>query len=189
MGGKSLPYDAKVEYLESTGTQYIDTGVYHREGQSYVINIIATPTSSEVDFIATNIGNGGMVVGFYNYFVFGYNRPNLRINTGIFEVKETEFHIEYEFKDGNRTLTVNGTSYSEAGTTYSANRTIRLYGGYQGTYGSLKCKRAVFRDANDNFLIDMIPVRVGTTGYMYDKISGQLFGNSGTGDFILGPDK
>ena len=24
--GKRLPYDAEVEYLESTGTQYIDTG-------------------------------------------------------------------------------------------------------------------------------------------------------------------
>jgi hypothetical protein len=34
-----------------------------------------------------------------------------------------------------------------------------------------------------------IPVRVGTTGYMYDKVSGQLFGNVGTGDFILGADK
>ena len=36
---------------------------------------------------------------------------------------------------------------------------------------------------------DFIPVRKGTTGYMYDKVSGQLFGNSGTGSFILGPDK
>ena len=36
---------------------------------------------------------------------------------------------------------------------------------------------------------DYIPVRVGQVGYMYDKVSGQLFGNSGTGDFVLGPDK
>lgn len=28
MAGKRLPYDAEVEYLESTGTQWIDTGVY-----------------------------------------------------------------------------------------------------------------------------------------------------------------
>ena len=37
-------------------------------------------------------------------------------------------------------------------------------------------------------VMDLIPVRVGTTGYMYDKISGQLFGNSGSGEFILGQD-
>ena len=34
-----------------------------------------------------------------------------------------------------------------------------------------------------------IPVRVGTVGYMYDKVSGKLFGNAGTGEFILGPDR
>lgn len=35
---------------------------------------------------------------------------------------------------------------------------------------------------------NFIPVRKGDVGYMYDLVSGQLFGNSGTGDFILGPD-
>ena len=36
---------------------------------------------------------------------------------------------------------------------------------------------------------DGIPVRKGTTGYLYDRVSKQLFGNAGTGDFVLGPDK
>ena len=36
---------------------------------------------------------------------------------------------------------------------------------------------------------DLIPVRVGDVGYMFDRISGQLFGNAGTGAFIIGPDK
>ena len=36
----------------------------------------------------------------------------------------------------------------------------------------------------------MIPVRKDGVGYMYDKISGQLFGNAaGTGAFVIGPDK
>jgi hypothetical protein len=37
--------------------------------------------------------------------------------------------------------------------------------------------------------IDLVPVRIGNVGYMYDKVSGKLFGNAGTGNFILGPDK
>lgn len=41
---------------------------------------------------------------------------------------------------------------------------------------------------NGELLGDFIPVRVGQVGYMYDKVSGQLFGNAGTGEFILGPD-
>ena len=34
----------------------------------------------------------------------------------------------------------------------------------------------------------LIPVRKNGLGYMYDKVSGTMFGNSGTGDFILGND-
>ena len=41
---------------------------------------------------------------------------------------------------------------------------------------------------NNNLIMNLIPVRKGTVGYMYDKVSGQLFGNAGTGNFILGPD-
>jgi hypothetical protein len=43
--------------------------------------------------------------------------------------------------------------------------------------------------SNNGLVRDLIPVRVGQVGYMYDKVSGQLFGNSGTGEFILGADK
>jgi hypothetical protein len=34
-----------------------------------------------------------------------------------------------------------------------------------------------------------VPVKDNGVGYMYDKVSGQLFGNAGTGSFILGNDK
>ena len=37
-------------------------------------------------------------------------------------------------------------------------------------------------------IMDLIPVRVGQVGYLYDRISGNLLGNAGSGDFILGPD-
>ena len=35
---------------------------------------------------------------------------------------------------------------------------------------------------------DFIPVRKDNVGYMYDEVSGLLFGNSGTGEFAYGPD-
>lgn len=41
---------------------------------------------------------------------------------------------------------------------------------------------------NGEKLRDFIPVRVGEVGYMYDQVSGELFGNAGSGSFILGPD-
>jgi hypothetical protein len=41
---------------------------------------------------------------------------------------------------------------------------------------------------SNELILDMIPVRVGNIGYMYDRVSGRLFGNSGTGEFVLGSD-
>ena len=35
---------------------------------------------------------------------------------------------------------------------------------------------------------DFIPVRKGTVGYLYDRVSGKLFGNAGTGAFTYGND-
>ena len=53
----------------------------------------------------------------------------------------------------------------------------------------LKCRKISFKLIIDEEVVrDMIPVRKGNIGYMYDKVSGQLFGNSGTGSFTLGPD-
>jgi hypothetical protein len=36
-------------------------------------------------------------------------------------------------------------------------------------------------------LMQMVPVVVEGIGYMYDTVSGRLFGNVGTGSFVLGP--
>lgn len=42
----------------------------------------------------------------------------------------------------------------------------------------------------DVLVRDYIPVRYRGVGYLYDKVSGQLFGNSASsGAFIIGPDK
>lgn len=45
------------------------------------------------------------------------------------------------------------------------------------------------KHADGSPVCDLIPVRKGSTGYLYDRVSGRLYGNAGTGSFILGPDK
>lgn len=41
---------------------------------------------------------------------------------------------------------------------------------------------------SDREIANLIPVRRGNTGYMYDRVNGRMYGNSGTGEFIIGPD-
>ena len=43
---------------------------------------------------------------------------------------------------------------------------------------------------NGDLLFDLIPVRKNGVGYLYDKVSGELFGNAaGSGSFSYGDDK
>lgn len=58
-------------------------------------------------------------------------------------------------------------------------------------YPTLGYKARIYGETihTDGVLVrDFSPVRVGSVGYMYDRVSGQLFGNGGTGAFVLGPD-
>jgi hypothetical protein len=76
-----------------------------------------------------------------------------------------------EFTD-ERTLAVFATKYRE---TVSYKSKMKLY--------SLKFYKegvAIF---------DLVPVRVGQVGCLYDKVSGELFENETSTPFILGPDK
>ena len=46
----------------------------------------------------------------------------------------------------------------------------------------------IINTSTDEIVLDLIPVRVGNVGHMYDRVSGKLFGNAGTGDFAVGDD-
>ena len=58
-GAKGLPYDAEVEYLESTGTAYIDTGItptlsYSVEMEFYLVSPLSSESASATMFGALN---------------------------------------------------------------------------------------------------------------------------------------
>ena len=75
--------------------------------------------------------------------------------------------------------------------TFSSSCNLFLFGtNYNGTPGPTGGLRIyMFKFTNNSTLVrDMIPVRIGNVGYMYDRISCKLFDNAGNGQFILGPD-
>lgn len=185
-GSKKLPYDAEIEYLESSGNQYIDTGVV----------LDATMTVRVLyDYIQS-----GFVFGSRGDFAHRYS--GITNETGGYG-----YHIRYGDKVlyqpntdlyGTNDVVISPTGVVLNGKTVSVATYGNMFfpghcflftindGGspYLGAYAFNRIRRFSI----DN-IIDLIPVRVGQVGYMYDKVSKQLFGNSGTGDFILGPDK
>ena len=196
-GGKSLPYDAEIEYLESTGTQWIDTG-YMLNDRCRVQGKLKLYNISSVYAIW-----GAREKNDYsnNYSMFNVNyHPRADYGnvmaTHSFNYINENSKVIIVFDINAGTAVVNGDTYifSDSLKPFNcpASATIFTVNSGEGVDQRFSTGEIVYfkiSDENGILVRDFIPVRVGTTGYMYDKVSGQLFGNSGTGDFILGNDK
>lgn len=184
---KVLPYDAEIEYLESSGTQYIDTGVVPKTTLSVKIkyNILQLTPQNNIAIFGSAINPTGMFSGKAGHIYYINNTQNaLPSIPGDFNTVLEEEYID-------NTMTRNGVTY----TTHhivATNTSIILFGRHMDRVieriGGLRIYYFALYD-NGVLVRNLIPVRVGQVGYMYDKVSGQLFGNAGTGSFILGPDK
>lgn len=200
---KPLPYDAEVEWLESTGTQYIDTGILATSATSMECQF-AFLDSQCPQFMcmgATHKGNCGffnLSAGYTAGKLGAYMSANAREGAEI--DYDTQYHTYYlsaseQRIDNTITSYTSGQHFgynSQSGVTrqpiniYLLRRNID----FEATsYGYMTCRLKYVRIMNNGILVrDYIPVRKGNTGYMYDKVSGRLFGNQGTGSFVVGPD-
>lgn len=206
--GKALPYDSEVEYLEinegSEGCPCIDTGIVidsleydfylemtflgysannqylswfaaYTDEDSACYRIIRDYTSNTSARIywGHTAGNGGTLI---NNFVEVGKRYNI------------------SFESSKRQLKINENIFYPPSSPSSPNINSMVLGkirpqGTAGTYQKIyHCKI----NKNGETILDLIPVRKGNVGYMYDKISNKLFGNVDTSGsnskFILGPD-
>ena len=187
MAGKRLPYDAEVEYLESSGTQYIDTGYSFNSATDkveLVFELLTTTPNYKWIFGAYDtkrfaIGSGDNV----DRRTFGYNASTSYISSTyytdgahIFLADSTGASIDgqnfFGFADFSTTSHILLYTIPLNPSVYCSNARIWSYKHYR----------------NGTLVRDYIPVRKGTVGYLYDRVSGKLFGNAGTGDFVLGPD-
>lgn len=195
--GNALPYDAEIEYLESTGTSFIDLGVQFE----LPITIDANIYLPYYNYGISSVLCGGSLNG-TRFWVCSFtpNYPNYvncaLVNNSISTLtvpKEEFFNLNVDFQNGKQLLKINGTVYVNKTNTTSVNpptTTVKLLiASFTNTqFPPLRARLGKFNITIGATNFELIPVRVGQVGYMYDKVSGQLFGNSGTGDFILGND-
>ena len=206
-----LPYDAKVEYLDSTGTQWIDTLVNADSNLSVEI------TMANVGTPWTNVNPTGTIrssprcrhhlnFGAYDvvyYFGVG-DSCNLRSH-----VKPSDGEI-FTFKVDaiSKTFTLGSLLGNFPNDTFDTGLSYWLFGRNSTTppyLGSLRTYSAKLWDGS-TLVRDFIPVRFTnengvSEGAMYDRrgIGGMnpdgsarndgLYRNRGTGVFVIGPDK
>jgi hypothetical protein len=186
VGGQTLwkAYDAEVEYLQSTGTQYIQISSTPSVGRKMVIDF-----SFEM-----NLASQDTMMYFYGTQLY-YRNASGRVrvwntkSAGDISIYNfgTRIMVELELTQSNTIVRAIGAS-SISTPLYYAGYCITIFSWANGQYPSAS-KLYNFKDYFNNVLVrDFIPVRIGTTGYLYDKVQGKLYGNSGTGSFTLGPD-
>jgi hypothetical protein len=183
MAANNKPYDAEVEYLEFSGTQYINTNIVPSYNLPFEIRINSTSTASNVTIfgVMNDWHNNNYRLMYYN----NYGRFVAGNAVQLASLKTGDYVVKY---DGSNTVLVNNTSYSISPSSNSTS--LKLYIGANNNAGTAnyffkgKLYYCKFGD-----LLDFIPVKKNNVGYLYDRVSGELFGNSGSGSFILGPDK
>lgn len=210
-----------VEYIEGTGTQWIDTGIGpHTSGDETGFQarvecaFTHVPTSMEVicgyQIPASTAGMSGArcVLAGSGYTSpskwgfggkVGFVDSSLPISVGskVEVIAKYSTLITYMRIGPNVLVSQSGKYYwGDASSPARAALFCRNLGSSSLTYSQsffahARIYRAQFLDVDDVSIVraDFVPVRVGSVGYVYERESGTLFGNAGTGSFTIGPDK
>lgn len=202
MAMKRLPYDKEVAYLESTGTQWIDTGVVPDIDTSIIMECDYTYSSTvylfgviDGDYRTNCFSFSGNKEGSGIFMVFVNGSPSQPSQQGNWRTAKGGSPLN-TLELNKSTCIINGISYPYVdlpnfplGIIHNIFIFTRNDKGLPNASTMAKMRLKVFQIYMDGDMVrDLIPVRVGTVGYMYDKVGGGLYGNAGSGEFVLGPD-
>jgi hypothetical protein len=204
-GNSLLPEDySRVEYIESTGTQYIDTGIVPNENYGFMVDLYIDvnidTTSPSVKILGSSLNNeggwGGPMLGSWaategggmTWFSGsrGWINPNLIAYTRmqcyfINDIYSTSFNNLNLLKKKQTYNNICGSIYLFA--IHSEN------GAYINTTSHLKIYEYRAYD-NSKIVQDFIPCYRKSDNVigMYDTVNNQFYTNQGTGTFLKGKD-
>jgi hypothetical protein len=185
----------RLEYIESTGTQWIDTGLIFSHGFRLVTEL--TKTNDSTDFCAFA---GSYTSGNHNILRIYNNKWNPCVGDNSTSqygsvVKNTKYSIDISNANNKFNVIVDGTvlanNVSASGSynnlscwLFALHRTDTT--NYQPFVGRME--EIKLYNENNILIGDFIPVK-DSNGVvcMYDLVSEGFFYNQGTGDFIASP--
>lgn len=182
----------QVEYIESSGTQYIDTGFKQNQNSRIVMSAQVTQQPSTHAWlfegrISTRLGGksvfllGGAV---WNADYNGGGRRKAFPDIGIFDALSIDF-------DKN-SLQINEDSFTWTTLTFQSTANLALLAcntaGAISGYISAKLYNCQIYD-NGALVRNFVPCQdpTGNVG-LYDLVGAQFYGNAGTGAFVAGPE-
>ena len=165
------------EYLQSSGIQWINTGV-----------ILTSNMETEMSFILKETGNiylfGSTPTNRYA-ISFWNGRYDIEWGTGEYpsNISTINTQIDFNIKSGEYLL--NDYSRTTNTSTFTSDEAIIFARGG----GQNPCKMQLFSlkiKQNNVLLREYLPVVMNDVGYLYDKVEHKLYGNDGTGSFTYG---
>lgn len=195
---QTKPYKQELAYIESTGTQWIDTGV----------EIGSFTPSIKIKFSSTVYGTAaysGFYIGAMNGGSRGIGIKKSAVDTVY--VRDYQHNISTVGVDASAkwnevfvnkvdgTITADGTVAKLTGFSwYSANPTsFALFGTRNSKDGTIRSTIVAsiaycqLFDDSMNLIADLIPVLdYDDIPCMYDRVSGEFLYNQGTGEFLYG---
>lgn len=187
----------QVDYIESTGTQYIDTGVKTSNNTKIIAKVINTFGKADASQPygggllgarkSSSESNFSYVTGSLNDFIgtgSSYSQITKNTNTSMLNIEYDNSSIE---------ITCGNYSYSNDNLSISIDDAYNIYLfalNQQNTVQSLGTfKLYSFKMWNNNSLVrDMIPCyrKSDNVAGLYDTVNGVFYTNQGTGTFSIG---
>lgn len=178
----------EVQYIQSTGTQWINTGFKPNQNTRVALTVDAKPSTAAEWLFGARNGNTDRTFGllsFNSQYRSDYNNSTDEYST---VAPSGKFAVD---KDKNVTK-FNGTvgvtaKFGSFQCTYPLFLFANNNAGTAAGFGSFKLYVGELFD-NGNLIRDFVPC-VDPTGNagLYDLVSGKFYGNSGTGVFLAGP--
>lgn len=175
----------EVEWIQSSGTQYIDSGVTETADMAVSCHFDVDTVAS--DYLFGSQQNSGSLSynGIFKNNMLEYNYSEIGF-TAANSIKLTE-----EVTGSTNNITINGASHTlSTGTPQNVSMLIfgiRRNTGAMRPYGG-KAKLRYFKiKKGSNTVRDFVPCKnpSGAVG-LYDLVGGEFYGNSGTGAFTAG---
>lgn len=184
----------QVEYLESTGTQYINTGVNLSNNSNVEINaqLTATQRNKSYYLFGSSIDNSRYMIavsGYFNSYIVDLLSSSNRITSSLSSF-DGEFHTH---KITNLSYYIDGILQgSKPSVTFTNNSSAYIFDvrdrSTASTVGTQKWKIKYCKIWNGNNLIrNFIPcINPSNVAGMYDTVNDVFYTNAGTGTFTAG---
>ena len=179
----------QVEYIESGGAQYIDTGFKPNQDTRVIADIQMVAENS----LAANDIFGARTSASSKVFAVQWNTANNQFqhfyNNGYDNLDFGNFDIRQVVEMNKNVFILNGVTHTRTYASFQCNYSLYIFAvnnaGSAQFYSNMRLYSCLIYD-NGTLIRDYVPCLHDGTAGLYDMVNGVFYTNAGTGSFATG---